>query len=56
MWKLAITQKRKSEYSDHLMTEAVEFVSDDINELTILIDRLTALETAVETAYMIVKA
>lgn len=55
MWKLTITQKRKSEYSDNMITESVEFTNDDINELTMLVVRLTGIETAVETAYKIEK-
>lgn len=56
MWKLTITQKRKSEFSENMLTESVEFTSDDINELTMLIVRITAYETAVETTYKIEKA
>jgi len=51
MWKLTITQKRKSEYTDGIITERVEFTSGNINELTILVARLTALKSAIETAY-----
>ena len=51
MWKLTITQKRKSEYTDGMLTETVVFESANINELTILVARLTALKTAIETAY-----
>lgn len=56
MWKLTITQKRKSEFSENMLTESVEFISNDINELTMLIVRITAYETAVETIYKIEKA
>ena len=55
MWKLTITQKRKSEYVESMLTEKVEFISGDINELTMLVIRLTAVETAVETSYRIEK-
>lgn len=51
MWKLTITQKRKSEYTDGIITECVEFTSGNINELTILVARLTALKSTIETAY-----
>ena len=53
MWKLTITQKKKSEFSVYMNTDNVEFISDDINELTMLVIRLTAHENAVETAYKI---
>lgn len=53
MWKLTITQKKKSEFSDYMTTDNVEFVSDDINELTMLVIRLSGHENAVETAYKI---
>lgn len=56
MWKLTITQKRKSEFSEYMVTESVEFTSGDINELTMLIVRITAYEMAVETIYKIEKA
>lgn len=51
MWKLTITQKRKSEYTDGTIDETVEFISGNINELTILVARLTALKSAIETSY-----
>jgi hypothetical protein len=51
MWKLTIKQKRKSEYTDNMITEYVEFTSNNVNELTVLVARLTALKTAVETEY-----
>jgi hypothetical protein len=53
MWKLTITQKRKSEYSENMITENVEFISNDINELTMLVVRLTGHENAIETSYKI---
>ena len=53
MWKLTITQKRKSEFSENMITENVEFVGNDINELTMLVVRLAEHENAVETAYKI---
>lgn len=45
MWKLTITQKRKSEYSDSILTDYVEFFSDCIHELVEIIDKLTCLGT-----------
>lgn len=55
MWKLTITQKRKSEFSEYMVTESVDFTSGDINELTMLVVRLSSYETAVETTYKIEK-
>lgn len=51
MWKLTIKQKRKSEYTNNMISECVEFTSNNVNELTVLVARLTALESAVETEY-----
>lgn len=55
MWKLTITQKRKSEFSEYMVTESVEFTSGDINELTMLVIRITATQTTAETIYKIEK-
>ena len=55
MWKLIITQKRKSEYSEYMNTDSCEFISDDINELTMLVVRMAGFKTAIETAYKIEK-
>ena len=55
MWKLTIEQKRKSEYSESTITEKCEFTSENINELTMLVVRLTMFDTAIETAYKIDK-
>lgn len=51
MWKLTIKQKRKSEYTNNMISECVEFTSNNVNELISLVARLTALESAVETEY-----
>ena len=53
MWKLTITQKKKSEVSDYMVTESVSFTSNDVNELTMLVVRMTAHENAIETSYKI---
>lgn len=55
MWKLTITQKKKSEFSEHMLTESVSFTSENIDELTVLIVRLTAHENAIETSYKLEK-
>lgn len=51
MWKLTIKQKRKSEYTNNMISECVEFTSNNVNELTVLVARLTDLESAVKTEY-----
>lgn len=53
MWKLTITQKKESEYLDSVITDSVEFTSDDINELTMLVVRLIEHGNALETSYKI---
>ena len=55
MWKLTIIQKRKSEYSDFMNEEKIVFVSSELSELTMLVERMAHLETAVETTYKIEK-
>ena len=55
MWKLTITQKRKSEFSNSTFDEKVEFTSDDVCYLTAMVDRFSRLEEVFETAYKIDK-
>ncbi len=55
MWKLTIKQERKSELTGGTIPEQVEFTSNNVNELTVLVARLTALKTAVETEYKLEK-
>jgi len=55
MWKLTITQKRKTEYSDYKMEYDVVFYSDSIYELGITVARLAEHEEADETVYKIEK-
>lgn len=55
MWKLTITQKRMSKHIDGMITENVEFESSSIDELTMLVIRLTATQTTAETIYKIEK-
>lgn len=54
MWKLTISQKRKSEYSEYASINSVELFSDDIHELVEVVDKLTCLDTeAIETNFKI---
>lgn len=53
MWKLTIIQKRKSEYSDSMMDEIVEFVGNNLEEICELIEKLGKHEGDRETTYII---
>lgn len=55
MWKLTITQKIKASFSDDMIPNNVEFVGNDIGELTVIIDRLSKHTGAIETNYKIEK-
>lgn len=55
LWKLTITQKRKSDYSDYMVESTTEFLSDSVYELGITIGRLSEHEEAHETSYKIEK-
>lgn len=51
MWKLTITQKRKSDYSEGMIDYSVEFFSAELSELTMLIERITHCNSECETEY-----
>lgn len=53
MWKLTITQKRKSEYSDYMTESKIVFVNENLRELTFLLERMAESEPDVETSYEI---
>ena len=55
MWKLTITQKRKSEYTDGTINETVEFFHRNIGSLTSLVDNLNNYSNGIETTYKIEK-
>lgn len=55
MWKLIITQKRKSDYSESVYEETVVFYGKDINELSMMIVDLSNHENGIETSYKIEK-
>jgi hypothetical protein len=55
MWKLTIEQQKKSVTSDYAYTVKVEFVSDELSELTMLVERLAHCEEVYETTYKIEK-
>ena len=55
MWKLTITQKIKSTVTDMMLDNNVEFVGNDIGELTVIIDRLSKHTGAIETSYKLEK-
>lgn len=53
MWKLTISQKRKSEYTNSIIEERVIFTDEDINELPMIVVRLSMHENGIETSYKI---
>lgn len=55
MWKLTIKQERESDTSDYTFTETIQFNSDDLSELTLLIERLARCEEVHETTYKLEK-
>ena len=55
MWKLTITQTRKSEHGDYTVTDTVEYLNETLLALTTLIMRLTDCEEVHETTYKIEK-
>ena len=55
MWKLIVAQKRKSDYSDNVYEETVVFYGNDINELSMMIVRLSKHENGLETSYKLEK-
>ena len=55
MWKLTIEQERKSEFTTGTVTERITVKSNDLSELTMLIERLTHCESDCETTYKIEK-
>ena len=55
MWKLTVTQKRKSEYTDGTISESVEFSHRSIGTLTSLVDNLNNYANGIETTYKIEK-
>lgn len=55
MWKLTITQKRKSEYTDGTISESVVFLHRTIGKLTSLVDSLNTYENDGELAYKLEK-
>ena len=55
MWQLSITQKRKSEFSEAMITQSVEFISPSIGKLTRLVENISSYGTAVETSFKIEK-
>lgn len=53
MWRLTIEQKRKSEYSDSILTEKVSFEDTNINKFANVITALTQSSDVLETSYRI---
>lgn len=57
MWKLTIEQKIPNEYEgkEFYSTEKITFKSNDLSELTMLIEKCTHCESAGETSYKLEK-
>ena len=55
MWKLTITQKTKSTFTDMEIDNNLEFIGNDIGELTVIIDRLSKHVGTLETSYRLEK-
>ena len=55
MWKLTITQKTKSTFTDMEIDNNLEFIGNDIGELTVIIDRLSKHAGSLETNYRLEK-
>ena len=53
MWKLVITQERKSEYTTGTITETVEFKSENIADLSMMIGAMSKFESGIKTTYKI---
>ena len=58
MWKLIVEQRRPYEYEGktHYTTKEVVFKSDDLTELTMLVERLSHCGSDGEVSYKIEKA
>ncbi len=57
MWKLTIEQKKPYEYegNTHYTTDDITFKSNDLSELTMLLERVSNCESDCETSYKIEK-
>ncbi len=55
MWRLTIIQQRKSEYSNGMFEEKVEFVGTNLDEMCEIIVFLAKREGGKETIYRIEK-
>lgn len=54
-WKLTITQKKKSDFSDSKLEYDVVFQNDSLIKLGIIVEKLAECEEAEETVYRIEK-
>lgn len=55
MWKLTIEQKRYSEFINDTVPEKLILFSDDMTELTMLIERVNHCGSDCETSYKLEK-
>lgn len=55
MWKLTIEQKRYSEVIERDVTEKIVLFSEDLQELTMMIERVTHCAVNCETSFKLEK-
>jgi hypothetical protein len=55
MWKLTIEQKRQSEFVEGTIPERLVVFSEELSELTMLIERITHCAVNCETSYKLEK-
>jgi len=51
MWKLTITQERESKYTEGTLPEKLIVFSEDLSELTMLVERINHCGIDCETSY-----
>ena len=53
MWKLVVTQERKSEYTSGSITETIEFKAENIADLSMMMGMMSKFESGIKTTYRI---
>ena len=55
MWKLTVEQKRKSEFVEGTIPERLVVFSEELSELTMLVERITHCMVDCETSFKLEK-
>lgn len=55
MWKLTVEQNRPSKYTEGTLPERLEVMSNELSELTMLIERISHCEMDCETTFKLEK-